>query len=130
MVCEWTGLYTYQPNTPQSKRGDYDRVCDAIISYVGEYGNKHNLKIVTTTDNRSWYRHGRPIEIICYHLQNENRIMPIEEVAANIIMWYECALDDEITNFGENGVYIGEPWSAEDLEVFTRECMKEGIIYE
>ena len=125
MVCTWTNSYTYQPNTPENKKCDYDKVCEAIIKYVEEYGSKHNMKITTTTDDNSWYVHGKPVEITCYNLQSGTETTPIEEIAANIILWYECALDDEITNFGEEGVYIGEPWSTEDLEVFTRESMVE-----
>lgn len=125
MVCTWTNSYTYQPNTPEDKKCDYDRVCEAIIKYVEEYGSKHDMRITTTTDGESWYSHGKPVEITCYNLQSGTEVTPIEEVAAEVILWYESALDDEITNFGEDSVYIGEPWSTEDLEVFTRECMIE-----
>lgn len=125
MVCEWTRSYIYQPNTPKNKQCDYDVICDAIIEYVEKFSDKHNMKIITTTDDHTWYKHGKPVEITCYHLQSGSKITPIEEVTANVVACYESALEDESTNFGENGVYIGEPWSTEDLEVFTWECMIE-----
>ncbi len=123
MVCTWTGSYTYQSNTED--KIDYDIVCDAIMSYVKENGTKHKMQIVTEKDCDFWYCHGKSVEVNCYFLKRGNEITPIEEVAEEILAYYECAIEDESTAFGENAVYIGEPWSEEDLAHFTQEMMVE-----
>lgn len=123
MVCTWTGSYTYQPNTED--KNNYDIVCDAIMSYVKEYGAKHKMQIVTKKDNDSWYSHGKSVDIDCYFLKRDNEEIPIEEVTEEILTYYECAMGDESTAFGKNAVYIGEPWSAEDLAYFTQEMTVE-----
>ncbi len=123
MVCTWTSSYTYQPGTEDKCTNDI--VCDAIMSYVEENGEKHNMRIVTKKDSDFWHSHGKPIEITRYFLKRKEKEIPIEEVAAEILAYYECAMNDESTNCGENAVYIGEPWSAEDLAYFTQEMMVE-----
>ncbi len=123
MVCTWTGSYTYQKNA--ENKNDYDIVCDAIMSYVEEYGVKHKMQIITKKDDTSWCCHGRPIDIDCYFLKWGDEVTPIEDIATEIIAYYESCVEDEASNFGENGYYTGEPWSAEDLQAFTRENMIE-----
>ncbi len=123
MVCTWTGSYTYQPNTED--KNDYDIVCDAIMSYVKENGAKHNMRIVAKKDSDSWYSHGKSVDINCYFLKCKNEVIPIEKVAEEILAYYECFMEDEASNFGKNGYYIGEPWSAEDLTYFAAEQMIE-----
>lgn len=54
-----------------------------------------------------------------------NSIYPIEEVAEIMLALYESYMQDEASDFGENAYYIGEPWSNEDIEIFTRENMLE-----
>lgn len=123
MVCTWTDSYTYQPGTADKSTNDI--VCDAIIEYIEEYGEKHNMQIVTQKDSDSWYSHGKPVEIDCYFLKYGDTVEPIEDVATDVINYYESIMDDEISDFGENSVYIGDPWSAEDLAYFTQEMMVE-----
>lgn len=125
MTCTWTGSYTYQPDTPETEKCYNDRICDAVMEYVKERGNEHNMSIVTTVDNNSWWLHGKPVEITCYHLKSGDEVIPIEEVAAKILAYYECYLEDEASNFGEDGYFYSTPYEADDLTVFTREMMVE-----
>lgn len=125
MVCEWTGSYVYQPNTPENERCLTDTICDAIMEYVKRSGDEHGMKITTTADNNSWYSHGKPVEVMRYHLQSGAEAYPIEEVAESVLAYYDAAMGDEPTLFGKNAVYIGEPWSTDDLEWFTQEYMVE-----
>lgn len=123
MVCTWTGSYTYQKNT--ENKNDYDIVCDAIMSYVEEYGAKHKMRIITKKDSTSWSCHGRSIDVDRYFLKWKDKITPIEDIAAEILAYYESYMEDEASNFGESGCYTGTPWSVEDLQAFTRENMTE-----
>ena len=55
----------------------------------------------------------------------DGKTVPIEKISEEIIAYYESYMDDEASNFGKNAYFIGEPWSEEDLEIFTRENMIE-----
>lgn len=124
MVYSYTNSYTYQPNTPKEKQNDYDRVCNAIMEYVKEYGEKHGMSIETAEDTTSWSCHNNPIPVTVYFLKYGDTTTPIEDVAGEILACYKSYLEDEASNFGEYGYYL-DPWDAEDLAVFTRENMIE-----
>lgn len=122
MVCEWTGDYLYQPGTVN--KNDYDVVCDAIIDYVKTYGSEHNLSSITS-EAEGWEVHAKPIKVKQYNVVIDGETVPIERIAEEIIANYEDFMNDEASDFGKNAYCIGEPWSKEDLEIFTRENMIE-----
>ena len=59
MVCEWTGSYTYQPNT--TNKCLMDIVCDAIMEYVAENGENHGISI-TESNAEGWECHGNLLQ--------------------------------------------------------------------
>ena len=70
-----------------------------------------------------WECHGKPITVKQYNVVDNNSICPIEEVAEIMLALYESYMQDEASDFNKNAYYIGEPWSNEDIETFTRENM-------
>lgn len=114
--------YLYQPGTVN--KNDYDVVCDAIIDYVKTYGSEHNLSIITS-EAEGWEVHAKPIKAKQYNIVIDGKTVPIKRIAEEIITDYEDFMNDEASDFGKNAYCIGEPWSKEDLEIFTRENMIE-----
>lgn len=122
MVCTYTGSYTYQPNT--TNKCLMDIVCDAIMKYIAENGENHGISI-TESNAEGWERHGKSITVKQYNVVSDDSIYPIEEVAEIMLALYESYMDDEVSDFGKNAYYIGEPWNNEDIEIFVRENMLE-----
>lgn len=122
MVDTWTNTYTYQPqNVPDCLM---DTVCKAIFYYCKKYGKSHNIVIIAVPNNTDYMRHNIPITVMEYYVKHGNELTRIEDIATEILAYYESYMQDEASNFGKTG-YFSEPWSNEDIEIFVRENMIE-----
>lgn len=122
MVDTWTGTYTFQrgeaPSCPM------DTFCNALYNYCEEDGKIRGLEVVGIPNSADYWKNNKPITVTEYFVKNGEDITPIEYIAAEILEGYESYMQDESSNFGENG-FFSSPWEADDLAVFTREFMIE-----